>query len=189
MNREKASRRPYRQLGSKLRSVRERQKQSVAEVSGAVEIDNALLEKIELGHERPSEDILMLIISYFDIKEDEAAVLWQLAGYNEEPGQDEAKTTFELNQPVAMLMPVDLRIVYSDMVHVAVNKFGVVMNFMQSGGKGSQPLAISRIGMSKEHAQSVADLLQQSLYPEPNTPKALPGPSEKRAKRRHDNGS
>ncbi|MCX6729702.1 MAG: hypothetical protein NTV95_03595 [Candidatus Saccharibacteria bacterium] len=60
-------------------------------------------------------------------------------------------------------MPVDLRIVYTDTAHVMVNNFGVVMNFMQTNGNGGQPLAVSRIGMSKEHAQSLIKMLQQSL--------------------------
>lgn len=175
MSEERHAGKPFRALGNKLRSVREAQKQSLAEVSGAVEIDDEMLEKIEAGEQRPSEDILMLIISHFGLQDDDATGLWELAGYTDGKSGDQ-RQAFELNQPIAMLMPMDARIVYTDMVHVMVNDFGVVMNFMQNNGNGSQPLAIARVGMSKEHAQSVLELLQKSLQPSTKHPKSLPAP-------------
>jgi hypothetical protein len=57
--------RPYKVLGEKLKSLRQKMHESVAEVSGAVEIDEQALLKIEQGQERPSEDILMLLINHF----------------------------------------------------------------------------------------------------------------------------
>ncbi len=71
-----------------------------------------------------------------------------------------------------MVLPADARIVYTDMVHVMVNNYGVIMNFMQTAGPGSQPLAVSRIGMSREHAQSVLEVLQKTLAL--HNPKKLP---------------
>ena len=71
---------PYETLGSQLRRLRERNRESVAEVSGAVEIDETELSKIESGTDRPSEDILLLLISHFAVEDDKAAELWQLAG-------------------------------------------------------------------------------------------------------------
>ncbi len=157
---------PYQNLGDRLRSMRERAKESLADVSGAVEIDVQLLTEIESGTERPSEDILLLLMSHFNVKEDEAIQLYELAGYegrlrdrvqhlaNDEHGQP---------QPAVMVLPLDARVVYSDMVHVMVNNYGVIMNFMQGSGPSSQPLAIARIGMSKEHAKSVLEVLKKTL--------------------------
>lgn len=168
---------PFQQLGGKLRIIREQRRESLAEVSGAVEIDTDVLEKIESGEQRPSEDILLLLLSYFDVHDEEATSYWDLAGYNN--GESEKSTgpsqqsTFDLNQPVAMLMPMDLRIVYTDMVHVMSNNFGIVMNFMQTAGPNNQPLAVARIGMSREHAQSVVDILQQTLAQANQPPKML----------------
>ena len=85
--------------------------------------------------------------------------MWELAGYNKQ--EDETKV--DINQSLAMIMPNDLRVVYTDMVHVMVNDFGVIMNFLQGAGPNNQPLAIARIGMSKEHAQSVLEILSKSL--------------------------
>jgi hypothetical protein len=58
-----------------------------------------------------------------------------------------------------------------------VNNYGVVMNFMQGGGPNMQPLAVARVGMSKEHAKSVLDVLKQTLSQSeqgPTLQKALP---------------
>ena len=45
---------PYQTLGKHLRYLREQHSESLAEVSGAVEIDEKLIERIEAGHERPA---------------------------------------------------------------------------------------------------------------------------------------
>src|SRR5205807_9580549 len=73
---------PFTMLGKQLKLLRENRQESVAEVSGAVEIDIDILERIERGEERPSEDILMLLIDHFGMQDHEAAELWESAGYN-----------------------------------------------------------------------------------------------------------
>lgn len=171
---------PYKPLGLKLKRLRIQRQETVAEVSGAVEIDVDMLQDIETGARRPSEDILMLLISHFAPKEDEATTLWELAGYDPERNNDMNDDT-TVRQTV-MVMPMDVRIVYTDMVHVVVNDFGVVMNFMQGAGPSNQPLAIARVGMSREHAQSVLEVLQKTLAD--SEPKPLPEP--KRTKKQTD---
>jgi hypothetical protein len=61
------------------------------------------------------------------------------------------------------------------MIQVMVNNYGVIINFMQGAGPGSQPMAVSRVGMSKEHARSVLEVLQKTLEQadNPPTPKRL----------------
>ncbi len=161
---------PFRSLGSQLKRLRERSRQTLAEVSGAVEIDVSALADIEQGVQRPSEDILLLLISHFAVKEEDASKLWDLAGYVH--SDMSADAGFHDGPQPVLVMPMDVRIVYTDMAHVVVNKFGVTMNFMQSGGPGNRPLAVSRIGMSTEHAESVVALLQKAL--EQARPKLLP---------------
>lgn len=164
-------------LGARLKQLREQSKETVAEVSGAVEIDSDVLAGFELGKDRPSEDILLLLISHFSTKDDEAITLWRLAGYDERVLQDR-DTIRDYDdaddKQGAMVLPMDLRIVYTDMVHVLVNDFGLVMNFLQTSGVGNKPLAIARVGMSREHAQSVLEVLQKTLAQ--TEPKALPSP-------------
>jgi DNA-binding XRE family transcriptional regulator len=156
---------PFKSLGIRLKGMREFRKESVAEVSGAVEIDTKTLVHIEQGTIRPSEDILLLLISHFSMQEDEATQLWDLAGYDESKVTSTHMINDDDGEPKSnvMVMPNDARVIYTDMVHVVVNNYGVVMNFMQGTGPNNQHLAISRIGMSKEHARSVIKVMQETL--------------------------
>src|SRR3982751_3098352 len=72
---------PYRPLGRQLKELRTRANESLAEASGAVEIDAKELASFELGRLRPAEDVLLLLISHFGAKDDEAVKLWEMAGY------------------------------------------------------------------------------------------------------------
>ncbi len=169
----KSPRTPFNHLGRTLRILREEHKQSVAEVSGAVEVDEHVLQRIESGEEKPSEDILLLLISYFDVQDDEATRLMEMAGYLT---GDTGDRSIQDATNIAFVMPMDMRVVYTDNVHVSVNNFGVMMNFMQGGGPNNQPLAVARIGMSKEHARSVISVLQDALDRSEQPPKQLKPP-------------
>ena len=161
---------PYAAFGRRLKALRERAKESLDEVSGAVEIDKDHLARLENGEIRPSEDVLMLLLSHFDTAESEAVKLWEQAGYN----KNDSETEPTEQQQTVLVMPMDARIVYTDIVHVAANDYGVVMNFMQHAGPNNQPLAIARIGMSKEHATRVLEVLQKTLTDNnPSAPKQL----------------
>lgn len=166
---------PFQPLGTHLRQLREKRQETLAEVSGAVEIEPEVLSAIEDGINRPTEDILLLLISHFAAKEEVATKLWELAGYNQDELPTHKETSINNDQRAqqhTIAMPGDLRIVYTDMVHVMVNDYGIVMNFMQTAGIGGHPLAIARVGMSREHAQSVLEVLQKTLAM--HQPKALP---------------
>lgn len=172
--------RPYEALGFEIKEMREKQKQSLDEVSGAVEISPEMLKNIESGELCPSEDILLLLISYFGVPEDEAAKLWDLAGYTRPKKILSDMPSIEDNSMHApiIMMPMDGRILYTDTVNITVNNYGVVMNFMQNGGMNGQPVAISRIGMSKEHAKSVLQILAHTLAQTNDLPKSLPMPKD-----------
>lgn len=180
---------PFLQLGKKLKSLRESLQETLAEVSGAVEIDTELLEHIERGKERPSEDILLLLMNHFNVKETDANKLLELAGYPK-PGSAEPKVDIdELQKHIMMLVPMDTRIVYTDTVQVSVNNYGVILNFLQGASQQTNPSAVARVGMSKEHAQSIITLLQEALEQadRQKTPRALPAPKQKTDKKKSDN--
>src|SRR3989337_1467201 len=71
----------YKQLGRKLKELRGRASETLAEASGAVEIDVRELAAIELGQARPNEEVLLLLISHFGVKDEDAVKLWEMAGY------------------------------------------------------------------------------------------------------------
>ncbi len=157
---------PFEPLGSQLRRLRERSRESVAEVSGAVEIDEKALALIEAGTERPSEDILLLLISHFAVEDDKAAELWQLAGYDRSTpeGDHDHELASQSNRQQTLMVMIDPRIMYSDNVEIAADSRGVVLSFSQNAGQQGQPLTVSRIGMSRDQAKLVMGILHQALY-------------------------
>ncbi len=158
---------PYESLGAQLRRLRERSRESLAEVSGAVEIDEKDLTLIESGTERPSEDILLLLISHFAVEDDKAAELWQLAGYDKQSEDDTHEhepASRQSRQQQTLMVMIDPRVMYSDSVEVIGGMEGVVLNFSQNAGQHGQPLTVSRIGMSREQAKMLMGALHQALY-------------------------
>jgi transcriptional regulator with XRE-family HTH domain len=167
---------PFKSLGERLKTIRQKLHESIAEVSGAVEIEEQKLQDIEQGQERPSEDILMLLINHFGIQDDDAANLWRLAGYDQPQDQSDGHD-IQNGRTMVMIMAVDPRVIYSDGVQVTANASGVVMNFMQGVGT-PHAMTTSRIGMSREQAVSLIGTLQQVL--EQSSPRQLPAKNEKR---------
>ena len=170
---------PFRPLGKKLKALRSRANETLAEASGAVEIDVRQLASYELGQSRPSEDVLLLLMSHFGALDDEAVRVWELAGYgvNKLPivhmVSDEPQTQ-------QVISSVDSHVMFTDVVDVVVSNYGVVMNFMQSGGPTSKPIVVSKVGMSREHAKSILRILQTTLaqteHNAQNLPKKLAAP-------------
>lgn len=157
---------PFEPFGQALKKLRERTNKTPIEVSGAVEIDTSRLTSYELGEDRPTEDVLLLLIQHFDLGDTQAAELWRLAGYGGMPTDESSYFMHgdyaNVSQTVAVT-PEDAKVVYTDMIQVMVNNYGVIMNFMQGAGPSNGPLAVSRVGMSKEHAKSVVEILKTTL--------------------------
>jgi len=148
----------YRALGQRLKALRSRTGESLAEASGAVEIDVRQLASYELGKSRPSEDVLLLLISHFGAQDDEAVNLWEMAGYT-----TAGVATAQSDNGAPTAAQTEKQVLFTDVVDVMVNNFGVVMNFMQSTAPNAAPSSVARVGMSREHAQSVMEILQVTL--------------------------
>jgi len=165
MNESKA---PFTTLGQHLKYVREQSRQSLAEVSGAVEIDEQTLRRIEAGQERPAEDVLLLLISHFGMPGQEAAQLWDLAEYDSDlPEQinmegDLGHGDLPPGGKVIMVMALDMRTIYSDGLDIHAAQTGLTLNFTQTVGP-NQLLPVARVGMSYEQAQRVLIDLQRTL--------------------------
>ena len=161
---------PYLSLGKHLQTVREQAKRSLAEVSGALEIDESELKRIEAGLERPDEEVMLLLISYFDMVDQEAMQVWELAEYDSDI---EEHMEFDVNEdvsgnqvppmakPMIMLLTMEPRTMYSDGVEVSWNKAGVTMEFSQATPKGQMP--VSKVGMSIDQAAEVLKCLERAL--------------------------
>lgn len=170
---------PYQRLGERLKLLREGKNESLALVSEAVEIAENDLKQFEHGANRPSEEILILLLNHFDVEESHANELWQLAGYSGAPGRahihddnDFAASSnddFSVQQKMMMIM-VDPRVMYSDGVEAVAGDQGVVLNFSQTNGPGGAPLVVSRVGMSKEQAGLLLGVLNKVLNNKGNNP-------------------
>jgi len=163
---------PYRPLGRQLKELRTRANESLAEASGAVEIDVRQLAGFELGKDRPTEDVLLLLISHFGAKDDEAIKLWEMAGYSTEKVQ--AIHMINGEAPALQGGSQDPRVLFTDIVDIVVNNYGVIMNFMQTGPANSSQ-TVAKVGMSRDHAKSIMQILQSTLsQTEQNISKTTP---------------
>ncbi|HEY5267726.1 MAG TPA: DUF3467 domain-containing protein, partial [Candidatus Saccharimonadales bacterium] len=154
----------YHLLGSQLQTIREQNKQTIDQVSGAVEIKSEQLVKFETGLELPDEDILRLLISHFSLANDQAKKLWQLAGYDSFLDDFYTEQPDTMQVPTIVIVPFDNKVIYSDLVQMTANNYGLILNFMQaSTQKNNQPQFVSRIGISREHAADIVKMLSEAL--------------------------
>ena len=158
---------PFKPLGKQLKELRTQANESLAEASGAVEIDVCVLASYELGQSRPSEDVLMLLLSHFGVRDEQAVKLWEIAGYAMAKIPAVHIMSDTANQAGVT------QVLFTDIVDVMVNNYGVVMNFMQNTGPTSQPETVAKVGMSREHARSVLQILQATLYQTEHNQKKL----------------
>ena len=159
---------PYATLGSHLKYVREQSKQSLTEVCGAIEIEPKQLERIEAGLEKPAEDILLLMISHFNVHDQEASQLWELAEYDSDMPEDFGGLPVPDGgghigmKPTVMVLAMDVRTMYSDGLDILVNPAGVTLHFTQALSS-TQAAPVARVGMSHAQAEQVVRTLQQAL--------------------------
>jgi hypothetical protein len=64
---------------------------------------------------------------------------------------------------ISVVVPENLSALYSDLVIISSNEFGLVLDFAQSVGNSNQKRVVSRIGMSKEHAIALLNTLNERL--------------------------
>lgn len=158
---------PYKALGERLKFLREQWQQTIREVSGTLEIDENTLRSIEDGTLLPENEQLDMLISHFLLTEDQADDLRELAEADQPgklsdnifPGSIEDILT----KQIVMYLPIDNRVIYTDGMHANVNDHGVVLQFMQQLPNSPQPAVVSRVGMSREHAERIIQVLRQTL--------------------------
>jgi transcriptional regulator with XRE-family HTH domain len=164
---------PYKALGGRLRYMRQERNETLLEASGAVEIEPEVLERIEAGTERPSEDILMLLINHFEVQEQDAVRLWETAGYHDEDTAPK-RLPEQLEKAAVILLAMDQRTLYSDGLVIDANASGLTLNFTQASGPG-QVTSVAKVGISYEQAEQALQTLQTAmLYGRHQSPRRLP---------------
>ncbi len=162
---------PFATLGKHLKTVREQSSRSLAEVSGAVEIDETQLRLIESGLKRPDEEVMLLLISYFNMADQEALHLWELAKYDSDLAEHidlgQGDSPENITKQVIMLVSMDVRTMYSDGVEVSWNEAGLSLHFTQTTqmpkSSKTQNLSVAKVGMSYKQAENVLKCLQTAL--------------------------
>lgn len=168
----------YVALGARLKFLREQWQQSVEEVSGTLEIDEKMLRAYEAGKAAPPVDILDMLINHFLLTEDQAQDLRELAEGPRDEADISAPGHLEdlLAKQVVMFLPIDNKVIYTDSMQATVTDTGVVLQFMQQTGNG-QSAPISKVGMSRKHAEKVIEVLQNTLkHHDESNRKRLPSP-------------
>jgi DNA-binding XRE family transcriptional regulator len=157
---------PYKALGDRLKFLREQWQQTLREVSLTLEIEQSTLEAIEDGKALPNHEVLDMLISHFLLTDDQADDLRELADMGQDKSSDfpiPVGLEDMLTKQLIMYLPVDNKVVYTDAMHANVNDHGVILQFMQQLPNTSQPAVVSRVGMSREHAEKVIEVLRQTL--------------------------
>lgn len=176
---------PYEAFGARIKFLREQWQQTLSEVSGTLEIEEASLIEIEAGKSLPPGDVLDMLISHFLLTEDQAQDLRDLVEDQNDQTSEALINGLEdfLTKQVVMYMPVDGKVVYTDNMQATVNDYGVILEFMQRTGPG-QPSVVSRIGMSRDHAEKIIEVMQNTLrqHDQGNGQKFLPGSSNTKDK-------
>lgn len=174
---------PYEAFGAKIKNLREQWQQSIEEVSTTLEIDRKTLREIESGKLLPNDNLLDLLISHFLLTEDQAEDLRSLAMFPADQANEIMMNNMEdlLMKQVVMYLPVDNRVVYTDSMNATVNKHGVVLQFMQSTSKDGKPVPVSQVGMSREHAERMIDVIKSTLdhHDKSGDKKLIPPPKSK----------
>lgn len=163
-------------LGKKLRNMRSNAGKSLSEVSSVVGIDKTFLSKVETGDRRPSQSVLDSLLHYYKadiVVRDELYRHARFPHISSHHGiLDNLKTEGEgvfknmnqdVNPPVQqnaqVNVPNNLPILYSDSVWVTASPFGLVFDFGQRMGPTNNVNVVSRVGLSKEHAEALAEVL------------------------------
>ena len=170
---------PFQNLGQKLRTTRLKQKQSLREVSGSIELDIKKLQNIEKGSEKPSEETLDLLIEHYGIKDPEASGLINLAGYGDEEAMPmnllDLLAGLNIPKTFIMLSQTDQRALFTDSLDIHYDSKGLLMNFKQGLGN-PQPVSVAKLAMTYEQAEQVFSTLQRVLLKAKylRGPKSLP---------------
>jgi transcriptional regulator with XRE-family HTH domain len=81
-------------LGKRIRDIRERQNRLLRQVAAYLEVDTALMSKIERGDRKPSKQQVIKIAEFLKASEDELLTLW-LADKIESTIVEEPKVAYQ----------------------------------------------------------------------------------------------
>lgn len=155
-----------------LKKYREIRNINITQASKALGIERSYLSKVEHKHIRPSLDLLRRLIELYSIPETELAYLYAESGYgtgkeiiiNQKEGREMLKMDKNQNSNEAQVsVPTNTPILYCDSIFITKSDFGLVFDFAQKLGPTNKHTVVSRIGMSKEHAEAFLRILADQI--------------------------
>ncbi len=162
-------------LGKKIREIRKKSGKSITETATSIDVGRSYLSRLENGYEKvPSQKVIRNLIDHFSLsKSEEAELLWLASHFQESKvkterkevskvGENKTQKTDQENR-LQINIPDNMQVLYSDSVWVTSSRWGIVLDFAQSVGPTNRQNVVSRVGMSKEHAQAMFDVLKKKL--------------------------
>lgn len=161
----------YAPLGEKLKKYRQDLGLTAKDIAHVTNTSRSYITRLENGYEKPQFSILSILISHYSLSGREASELLTLAGYPTggvivpQEGREVFKIDKSKNpNEIQVNLPNDLKALYSDSMFVHLSPFGLVLDFAQTvGPTNQQQTVVSRIGMSKEHAKAMVEVIQRKL--------------------------
>ena len=172
----------FENLGGQLKKIRLDANKTLTDVSGALELSERQLSAIERGEERPHEELILLLASYFKLSKMQTQKLLYLAGYNK--GSQKAKARSKKDNFAAFLEDflgkhmldsqhfmiafsekIQEKAIYTNETSVNVSQNGVIIKFAQSTfvDKAAISVPVAKVGMSLEHAHQLNKILTKAL--------------------------
>lgn len=163
-------------FGKKLKNIRHQKGKNLLEVANAIGIDKTFLSKLENGIRRPSPSVLNSLLNYYKLDVSVFNEFYELSGFPSISSHNlgvahdfnaEGKGVYKnMNQEVIsnqkepqINVPNNLPILYSDSVWVTASPFGLVFDYGQRVGPTNQVNVVARVGLSKEHAEALLQVL------------------------------
>lgn len=171
----------YSDFGNKVKSYRIKKGESLSQASKSFGLTKSYLSKIENGHIKPSEALIVKISNYLSLSEEELSELLKLVGLTGEGtglsgggiliNQQEDQRKEGLNRvdknitenTAEVTVPSNTPVLYTDSIFVTKNEFGVVLDFAQRLGPTKKHTVVARVGMSERHAEALLDVLGKKL--------------------------
>lgn len=164
-------------MGELFKQMRIERGDTLDTVAEAVELGAGELLEIEEDALLPSGEMVEVLASYYNLDADLTSAMLEIVSngelrtslYQKEDGMSESKdkqndkdSSADKPKQLRINLDASTRVLYSDMVQIHENEVGVVLNFIQTD-PGNQGYVVSRIGMSKQQAAKLSELLKRNL--------------------------
>lgn len=152
----------FSRVGKKIREFRMRNNDTLVELAKFLNMDVGNLSKVETGKRGLPPETLNKIADKYKLSPDDRTQLFVASGYSRGGEGVYKNMNQEENRQVKTQnfnVPNNLPVLFSDSIGLTSSKFGLVFDFGQRVGPTDQVNIVARIGLSKEHAEALIQVL------------------------------